>query len=129
MRSPLASAPPIISSSDFTARSTSSAFRCPWRWARISMSSDLVMCPLATLSQADGGPAHARPPPETAVLLGLAVQLLTQQRAQLGGATGGVGRSTVVLGQGLGHLGLVLRLDRQLQCARTEEHMSELQSR
>jgi hypothetical protein len=38
-----ASDPPIISSSDLTARSTSSAFRWLWRWDSISISSDLVM--------------------------------------------------------------------------------------
>src|SRR5690606_5655484 len=48
---------------------------------------------------------------------GLVLQLLAQQRAQLGGAAGGFRRRLVVLGEGLGRLGLVLGADRQLQGA------------
>src|SRR5690606_41373466 len=51
------------------------------------------------------------------LLVRLALQLLAQQRAQLGGAAGGFGGGLVVLGQGGGGLGLVLGLDRQLQSA------------
>src|SRR5690606_30378221 len=43
IRSADASEPAIIASSDLTARSTSSAFRCDCRRARISISSDLVI--------------------------------------------------------------------------------------
>src|SRR3546814_4360944 len=59
MRSPLASDPPIISSNDFTAMSTSSAFRWPWRWVRISISSDLVMDTVIVVA----GRSVARPKP------------------------------------------------------------------
>src|SRR4249919_557739 len=50
-------------------------------------------------------------------LLALVAQLFAQQRAQLGGTTGSIGGRTVVIGQGFGLLGLVLRLDRQLHAA------------
>src|SRR6478735_6167087 len=128
MRSPCASAPAIISSRAFTARSTSSAFRCPWRWVRISISSDLVMPvlgPCVVLAGRRPGVAPGRrlyclfyseavlPP----ALLGLAVELFAQQRAELGRAAGGVGGRLVVLGQRFLGLGLVLGLDRQLHQA------------
>src|SRR5690606_8348719 len=129
MRSPRASEAAIISSSDLTARSTSSAFRCAWRWVRISISSDLVI--FDTPVEAGGGPPRGPPPGQGARprgagrrrpkppshLLGLVLQLLAQQRAQLGGAAGGFRRRLVVLGEGLGRLGLVLGADRQLQGA------------
>src|SRR6478672_10510114 len=121
MRSPPASAPPIISSRALTARSTSSAFRCPWRWVRISISSDLVMPVPGTCAS----PAERRPgvlPGRRLVLplprlLGLAVELLAQQRAELGGAAGGVGGGLVVLGQRFLGVGFVLGLDRELHQA------------
>src|SRR5690606_29575066 len=47
--------------------------------------------------------------------LGLVLQLLAQQRAQLGGAARGFRRALVVLGQALGGLGFVLGADRKLQ--------------
>src|SRR3546814_8519444 len=59
MRSPLASDPPIYSSNNFTAMSTASAFRGPWRWVRISISSDLVMDTVIVVS----GRSVARPKP------------------------------------------------------------------
>src|SRR5690606_1577263 len=60
-------------------------------------------------------------------LLGLAVELLAQQGTQLGGATGRLGRSggAVVVGHGLLHFGLVLRLDRQLHRAALAVHADE----
>src|SRR3546814_9498890 len=78
-----------------------------------------------------GGPAEAGPPQYR--LLGLVLELLAQQRTELGGAARSVGgrRCLAVLGQGLGRLGFVLGLDRQLQrtaLARSEEHTSELPS-
>src|SRR5690606_10681387 len=124
MRSPCASDPPIISSSDFTAMSTSSAFRCAWRWVRMSINSDLVMDTVIVVAGQCGGPARSRA--TTYRLLGLALQLLAQQGAELGRAAGGIGRSAVVLGQGLGRLGLVLGLDRQLQRAALAIHADEL---
>src|SRR5690554_6217742 len=114
----------MISSSDFTARSTSSAFRWAWRPARISISSDLVMAPCIPCSRSRRpGSSQAA----GAVSLGLvAFKLLAQQRAQLGGAAGGFGGRLVVLGQGGGGLGLVLGLDRQLQGAAATIHAHEL---
>src|SRR5690606_39867011 len=78
-----------------------------WRWVRISISSDLVMGSCRAWNPRDGRPGSPGPPP-TLNLLGLVPELLTQQRAELGGSGRGI-RGAVVL--------------------RSEEHTSELQSR
>src|SRR5690606_25017780 len=84
-----------------------------------------------TRGQSDGWPGNAGPSVFPAVrpcgrttrltpqarLLGLVLQLLAQQRAELGGTAGSFRRDLVVLGQGVGRLGLVLGADRQLQRA------------
>src|SRR5690606_4384196 len=101
MRSPEASDPAIISSSDLTARSTSSAFRCDWRRARISISSDLVISDLGSgpIRRGDPGtPGSPRSLAHLRVLLGLVAQLRAQQRTQAGGTGGGFGSGLVVLG-------------------------------
>src|SRR3546814_8110039 len=61
-------------------------------------------------------------------LLGLVLELLAQQRTELGGAARSVGgrRCLAVLGQGLGRLGFVLGLDRQLQRTALAIHAGEL---
>src|SRR3546814_657787 len=73
-----------------------------------------------------GGPAEAGPPQYR--LLGLVLELLAQQRTELGGAARSVGgrRCLAVLGQGLGRLGFVLGLDRQLQRTALAIHAGEL---
>src|SRR4051794_18577153 len=55
--------------------------------------------------------------PSPSLLLGLAVQLLAQQRTELGGAARSIGRRLVVLGQRFLRLGFVLGLDRELHQA------------
>src|SRR3546814_10269457 len=74
----------------------------------------------------DLGPAEAGPPQYR--LLGLVLVLLAQQRNELGGAARSVGgrRCLAVLGQGLGRLGFVLGLDRQLQRTALAIHAGEL---
>src|SRR3546814_10289854 len=71
-------------------------------------------------------PAEAGPPQYR--LLGLVLELLAQQRTELGGAARSVGgrRCLAVLGQGLGRLGFVLGLDRQLQRTALAIHAGEL---
>src|SRR5690606_29264909 len=64
-------------------------------------------------------------PPEYR-LLGLVLELLAQQRTELGRAAGRVRRGLVVLGQRLGRLGFVLGLDRQLQRTALAIHAGEL---
>src|SRR5690606_31293882 len=119
MRSPWASDAPIISSSDFTARSTSSALRWACRSVRISISSDLVISSRRAVPWlAQRAARHrCRAARLACCLLGLALELLAQQRAELGGTAGSVRRGLVVLGQGFLGLGLVLGLDRQLHQA------------
>src|SRR5690606_21588398 len=86
-----------------------------WRWVRISISSDLVMGSCRAWNPRDGRPGSPGPPP-TLNLLGLVPELLTQQRAELGGSGRGI-RGAVVLRQRLLGLGLVLGLDGQLHQA------------